>query len=158
MQIGDWVEADLYNGVIVQISNSYLFKEPVFNYSGDFPFLWDELEVPIKTDSDYQFGLEKFTQILQEIQGDYAQKAQIKWDKMTEKLMVEHARVQPMVTLRFDQNWITYTLRYVVDYKFRRDAKHKLTMEILKAINESGGRLIVGASTLEITGFPSGNK
>jgi small-conductance mechanosensitive channel len=30
------VDGDLYNGRIVLIANSYVFKEPVFNYSGDF--------------------------------------------------------------------------------------------------------------------------
>lgn len=39
---GQWVDGDLYNGRIVLIANSFVFKEPVFNYSGDFPFLWDE--------------------------------------------------------------------------------------------------------------------
>jgi hypothetical protein len=37
METGQWVDGDLYNGRIVLIANSYVFKEPVFN-SGDFPF------------------------------------------------------------------------------------------------------------------------
>jgi small-conductance mechanosensitive channel len=36
METGQWVDGDLYNGRIVLIANSYFFKEPVFNYSGDF--------------------------------------------------------------------------------------------------------------------------
>ena len=40
------MNADQYNGRIVKIANSFVFKEPVFNYSGDFPFLWDEIMVP----------------------------------------------------------------------------------------------------------------
>jgi small-conductance mechanosensitive channel len=39
METGQWVKADLYNGRIVKVANSFVFKEPVFNYSGDFPFL-----------------------------------------------------------------------------------------------------------------------
>ena len=48
MECGDWVKADLYNGRIVRIANSFVFKAPVFNYSGDFHFVWDEITVPIK--------------------------------------------------------------------------------------------------------------
>jgi small-conductance mechanosensitive channel len=33
MQIGEWVDGDQYNGRIVRIANSIVFKEPVFNYS-----------------------------------------------------------------------------------------------------------------------------
>jgi small-conductance mechanosensitive channel len=39
METGQWVDGDLYNGRIVLIANSYVFKEPVFNYSGNFR-LW----------------------------------------------------------------------------------------------------------------------
>jgi small-conductance mechanosensitive channel len=37
MEIGQWVNADLYNGRIVKIANSFVFKEPVFNYSATSP-------------------------------------------------------------------------------------------------------------------------
>lgn len=39
METGQWVDGDLYNGRIVLIANSYVFKEPVFNYSGIFNFV-----------------------------------------------------------------------------------------------------------------------
>jgi small-conductance mechanosensitive channel len=32
METGQWVDGDLYNGRIVLIANSNVFKEPVFNY------------------------------------------------------------------------------------------------------------------------------
>ncbi|MBL7961989.1 mechanosensitive ion channel, partial [bacterium] len=54
METGQWVDGDLYNGRIVLIANSFVFKEPVFNYSGDFPFLWDEIKVPIQYGSNYE--------------------------------------------------------------------------------------------------------
>ena len=47
METGEWVDGDLYNGRLVLIANSFVFKEPVFNYSGDFPYLWDEIKIPI---------------------------------------------------------------------------------------------------------------
>lgn len=53
METGQWVDGDLYNGRIVLIANSFVFKEPVFNYSGDFPFLWDEIKIPIQYGSNY---------------------------------------------------------------------------------------------------------
>ena len=46
MEVGEWVGADLYSGRVVRVANSFVFKEPVFNYSGEFPFLWDEITIP----------------------------------------------------------------------------------------------------------------
>jgi len=37
MELGEWVKGDQYTGRIVRIANSFVFKEPVFNYSSDFP-------------------------------------------------------------------------------------------------------------------------
>lgn len=52
METGQQVDGDLYNGRIVLIANSYVFKEPVYNYSGEFPFLWDEIKIPIQYGSN----------------------------------------------------------------------------------------------------------
>jgi small-conductance mechanosensitive channel len=154
MEIGDWVNGDLYNGKMVRVANSFVFKEPVYNYSGDFPFLWDEITVPIKTISDYKYTNEIFTKILREEVGDFADSSQKAWDKMIGKYDMENARVQPMIAMTFDQNWITFTLRYVVDFKSRRSTKSILFDKILTAINASEGKIQVASAAIEVTAFP----
>lgn len=154
MQIGDWVNGDLYNGKIVRIANSFIFKEPVYNYSGDFPFLWDEVTIPIKTEGDYLYAQQKFQEILNEVQGEYAKSAQEYWNRMTEKMMVENAQVDPMVTMTFDENWITFTLRFVVNYKRRRGTKHLIFTKALDMIRKSDGKLAIASAAMEITAFP----
>ncbi|MFD2564381.1 mechanosensitive ion channel domain-containing protein [Aquimarina rubra] len=39
MEIGKWVSTDNYTGRIVKLSNAFVFKGPVYNYSKDFPFI-----------------------------------------------------------------------------------------------------------------------
>ena len=154
MQIGDWVSGDLYNGKMVRIANSFVFKEPVFNYSGDFPFLWDEILIPIKSSGDYKYAREKFYEIINEVQGEYAKEAVVYWKKMTQKLMIEDAKVHPMIHMSFDQNWITFTLRYVVDFKKRRSTKDEIFSKCLDCINASGGRIEIASAAIEVTSFP----
>lgn len=79
MEIGDWVNGDSYNGRIVLIANSYVFKEPVFNYPGDFPFLWDEIKIPIQYGSNYEKANEIFQRAGTEVAGDLTQKSHEKW-------------------------------------------------------------------------------
>jgi small-conductance mechanosensitive channel len=153
MEIGDWVNGDLYNGKMVRVANSFVFSAPVFNYSGEFPFLWDEMLVPIKTDGDYGLAEKLFAEILNDVVGDYAREAEKTWKKMTDSYRLENARVAPMVNFTFDENWITFTLRYVVDYKSRRSTKHELSRRVLDAIRNSEGRIEVASTALEITSF-----
>ena len=157
MQVGDWVNGDLYNGKMVRVANSFIFKEPVFNYSGEFPFLWDEVIIPLKTESDYHLAKKEFLKILNEVQGDYAREAVGDWQKMTEKMMIEDARVEPMVHMSFDENWISFVLRYVVDYKKRRSTKDQIYSKCLDLINASEGKLKVASASMEITSFPTNN-
>lgn len=63
METGQWVDGDLYNGRIVCIVNSFVFKEPVLNYSSDFPFLWDEMKVPVRHGSDFELAGSVFKKI-----------------------------------------------------------------------------------------------
>ncbi len=155
MEIGDWVHGDLYNGRMTRVANSFIFKEPVFNYSGDFPFLWDEVKIPIKTNSDFDYARKEFFKIINDIQGEYAEQAKAHWDKMTEKLMIEEARVAPMVSMSFDENWITFVLRYVVDYKARRSTKDEIYTQVLSCINQSDGKIEIASAAFEITEFPN---
>lgn len=154
MQVGDWVDGDLYNGKMVRVANSFVFKEPVYNYSGDFPFLWDEIKIPIKTVGDYHYARKLFHGILMEEVGQYADSSQESWDKMLGSYKIENAQVQPMVSIAFNENWITLTLRYVVNYKTRRATKSRLYDRILTAIKESRGKIEVASAAIEVTAFP----
>jgi hypothetical protein len=156
MEIGDWINGDLYNGRIITLSNSYIFKETVHNYSSEYPFLWDELTIPIRTESDYHLARSIFTKVLSETCDSYATKSSESWQKLTNKFNVEDAQVSPMVTLSFDENWITFTLRYVVDYKKRRGTKDIIYTKILDEIAKHDNIIMIATSTLEISN-PSNN-
>jgi small-conductance mechanosensitive channel len=99
MECRQWVNGDQYNGRIVRVANSFVFKEPVFNYSGDFHFLWDEIVIPIKYGCDYKLARELFTKIAEEITVDYTVAARTAWKEMLHKYLIEDAKVEPMVFL-----------------------------------------------------------
>lgn len=150
MECGQWVNGDRYNGRIVRIANSFVFKEPVFNYSADFPFVWDEILVPVKYGSDYHEARQLLERVADEVVGEYARGAEAAWRDVVAKFLIEHARVAPTVTLSANENWIELTLRYVVDYKRRRATKDTLFTRILQEIDATDGRVGIAASTLNI--------
>lgn len=154
MEVGQWVDGDLYNGRIVLVANSFVFKEPVFNYSSDFPFLWDEIKVPVMFGSDYDEARELFGTVLNEVAGGLSASSQAKWKGMVSKFMVEDARTKPWVTLIFNDNWVEFTLRYVVGYKDRRGVKDALFTRILKEVEATEGRIKFASATFQVVGVP----
>lgn len=151
MEVGDWVDGDLYNGKMVRVANSFLFKDPVFNYSGDFPFLWDEVKIPIKTKGDQDYLRTLFEKILEEEVGQFARESAVSWERLTKQLFVEKAQVTPMVTMTFDENWATYTLRYIVDFKKRRTTKDQIYQAVLRGIRDSNGKVEIAEASMEVT-------
>ncbi len=154
MEIGQWVNSDLYNGRIVKIANSFVFKEPVFNYSGDFPFLWDEITVPVKYGCDYRLARTIFQRILTEITGDYAKHAKESWQDMIGTYRIESAELDPRVFLIANDNWMEFTLRYVVDYKRRRITKDLLFTRILEETDKTEGRVALASATFHLVEAP----
>lgn len=154
MECGGWINGDQYNGRVVRVANSFIFKEPVYNYSSDFPFLWDEIRIPVRYGSNYEMARQGFQQVLEEITGEHARKLKGEWRRMTDKYMLEDAQLAPMVTLKMDDNWAEFALRYVVDYKKRRSTKDKICSLILEFIEQSEGQIRLGAASFEVASIP----
>jgi small-conductance mechanosensitive channel len=154
METGDWVKGDLYNGRIVRVANSFVFKAPVYNYSGDFSFLWDEFTIPVKYGSDWRLAQELLEQAIAEHVGEFQSASAEAWKIMVGKFMIEEARTQPMVTLIANDNWIEFTVRYVVNFRKRRTTKDAIMRSLLTAFEANAGKVAFGSTTVELVGIP----
>ena len=156
MEVGEWVKGDLYSGRVVRIANSFVFKEPVFNYSGDFPFLWDELTLPIKYGTDWKEARAILVRVADEVVGEYTESSRAAWRTITRRFLVEDAMVEPMVSMVATDNWIEFTLRYVVDYKRRRRTRDRLFTRLLEEIERTDGHVAIASTTVQLVNGPPG--
>ena len=154
MECGAWVSSDLYNGRIVRVANSFVFKDPVYNYSGEFPFLWDEITFPIHYDSDIELTRRTLHAIAEEVVGDFTASVAANWMNLAREYAVEEARTEPMVTLSLTDNWVEFTLRYVVDFKKRRSTRDRLFSRFLEETQKSAGAIRIASATSEIVSIP----
>ena len=150
MELGEWVKSDLYTGRIVRIANSFVFKEPVFNYSGDFPFLWDEITVPVTYASDHRLAREILEKIIHTVIEEYSAYAKRAWKDIVKKYLVEEAMIDPVVTLVCTDNWIEFTVRYITDFKLRRSTKNRIFSLILEEFEKTGGRVKIASTTMQL--------
>jgi small-conductance mechanosensitive channel len=150
MELGEWVKGDLYTGRIVRIANSFVFKEPVFNYSGDFPFLWDEITVPVTYISDHRLAREILEKILHTVTEQYSTYAKQAWKDIVMKYMVEEAMIDPVVYIVCTDNWIEFTLRYITDFRRRRATKNHIFGLILEEFEKAGGRVKIASTTVQL--------
>lgn len=154
MECGGWIKGDLYNGRLILLSNSLMFKEHIINFSDGFPFLWDEIIIPVRTDSDYRLARSIIEGVGNAELLEMCEDSKLSWQNFVRQYRVEDVKLEPVVTMSFDANWIEFTLRYVVGYRLRRGVKDKLFSGILAGFEETQGRVQVASASLQLTEIP----
>ena len=70
------------------------------------------------------------------------------------QFLLENATVEPSVTLILNDNWMEFTLRYVVNFKVRRSTKDKLFTKILDEVEKTNGKVKFASTTLQLVETP----
>jgi small-conductance mechanosensitive channel len=154
MEIGEWVKSDNYSGRIVKISNAFVFKGAVYNYSQNFPFVWDEFTLPIRYQSDIDLAKAMVIEIATEHLSEYATQAEKEWKSVVHQYYIEDAEINPTLGITLTDNWVEFNLRYIVDYKKRRATKSLLNEVIRKRVQESNGKIEFASATYEVVSIP----
>jgi len=148
-----WIKSRQFTGRIVTVPNNKIFDEPVYNYTKDFDFIWEEVTLPIS----YQADRAKAESILMEA----AENFQVKVSDFNEDEIKEFHRryftlevpdLNPSVYFRLTDNWLELTVRFVARAHGVRGVKDKMSRFILKEIEKAG--IGIASATYEIVGLP----
>ncbi|WP_340199414.1 mechanosensitive ion channel family protein [Ascidiimonas sp. W6] len=154
MEIGEWVSSDNYSGRIVKLSNAFVFRGPIYNYSNDFPFIWDEFDLPVRYGSDMELAKKIIIEIAQHTLSEYVTQSITTWKEVVKKYYIENAQVEPTLAVTMTDNWVQFNLRYITDYKKRRSVKHQLNEQIGIAFQNTNGKVILASATVELVRIP----
>jgi small-conductance mechanosensitive channel len=153
MEIGEWVKADQYTGRVVSVANRVVFSDPVFNYTQHWPYLWDEIMIPITYGSDWRHAGEIMLQHSREYSSHLQTQAQAGLHALMKRYPVHDMPVEPLLYIVMTDNWIEMTLRYIVEARKRREVRGQLHLELLQHFG-SEADITVASATIEIVGFP----
>ncbi len=148
-----WVHSRQYTGRIVTVSNAKIFDEPVYNYTRNFPFIWEEMILPIAYDADHA----RAERILLEVAGRHTvpigEMGEPALLEMERRYFIRRAQMAPKVYFRLTDNWVELTVRFIARDHDIRDLKDAMSREILSALDEAG--IGIASATMAIVGFPS---
>ncbi len=147
-----WVRSRQFTGRIVTVSNSQIFEEPVFNYTRDFPLMWEEMVIPIT----YQADRARVESIMLAAASAHAVDADAlaaatKKD-LQERFGVSPLDLVPKVFFRITDNWLELTVRFVVDTHGVRSVKDAMSRIIVDELDKAG--IGIASATYDIVGFP----
>ncbi len=155
MEIGNWLHGDHNTGRIVTVSNAFIFKEPLYNYSAHLRFIWDEISLPITYESDWKKAIEIMTGAVRnhpQYQSLMPQ-AEEQRRQARRKLAVRITSLEPRVFFKMTDNWIELGMVYPVDNDLRRTFRSEVSQSIMSEFTEADIR--IASQTVAIVQFPN---
>jgi small-conductance mechanosensitive channel len=147
-----WVEARQYTGRVVTVTNDKIFDEPVYNYSAEFPYIFEEIRLPIR----YQDDRNRVEQILLDVARRHTLKISELGEhdlrEMERRYAMRRSDLGPRVYWRMTDNWLEITVRFLSRDSGVRDLKDAMTRDILKALDDA--KIGIASGTYAIVEFP----
>jgi small-conductance mechanosensitive channel len=147
-----WVFARQHTGRLVTVTNDKIFDEPVYNYTLEVPFIWDEIRLPISYKADRKRAEAILLECARQVVEPIANVGEPTRRRMQEKYFVDLGRLEPQVYYRLTDNWLELSLRFVArpfGVRALKDELSRLILERLEAAN-----IEIASATYDIVGFP----
>ncbi len=149
---GMWVRARQYTGRIVTVTNDKIFEEPVYNYSREFPFIWEEMQIPVS----YKDDRAKAEQIIL----DATTKHTVAITELSEEIVrdlekryfMRRSEMKPRVFWRLTDNWVEMSARFICKTYGVRELKDAISRDIIAQLDEAG--IGIASGTYEIVSMP----
>jgi small-conductance mechanosensitive channel len=129
-----------------------VFDEPVYNYTRDFPYIWDEINLPVKYGDD----ADRVERILL----DSARRHALTHEKIGEEEVqrlkdefgMDVGEVDPRVYWRMTDNWLELTIRFLAPDHGIRPIKDAMSREILDGLSKA--KIEIASGTYAIVELP----
>ncbi len=147
-----WVQARQYTGRIVRVTNGVIFEEPVYNYTREFPYIWEELRLPVPYNADRH----RVEQILLDAAARHTADISILGEEalttLEQRYVLKRSDLKPQIYWRLTDNWLEMTVRFLVPDWGIRSIKSAMSRDILDQLDMAG--IGIASGTYEIVGFP----
>ena len=147
-----WVHSRQFTGRIVTVTNDKVFDEPVYNYTHEFPYIWEEMRLPIR----YQDDRATAEKILLDAACRHAltcdQMGKDEVSRIDERFGIEIGEIDPRVYWRITDNWLELTVRFLAPDHGIRAMKDAMSREIMDELDKA--KIGIASGTYAIVEVP----
>lgn len=133
-----WVHSRQPTGRLIAVSNGTIFSEPVYNYSRDIPYIWEEIAVPIGYEAD-RAAAERI--LLEAARRHAVEPGRIEpatRERMRSVYGVGAEDAEPAVYWRITDGWLEMTVRFLVPDRGVREIKDRISRAVLDGFDAAG--------------------
>ncbi|HJP58545.1 MAG TPA: mechanosensitive ion channel domain-containing protein [Gemmatimonadaceae bacterium] len=133
-----WVRGRQYTGRVVHLTNDKIFDQPVYNFTREFPFVWDEIVIPVTHDADFRAAERILMDAARRHASESLEEARPALANLREAYFVKgEIELEPRVYMTVNDNYVQLALRFVSREPGVRLLKDALYREILTRLNEA---------------------
>lgn len=136
LEIGNWVRSDQSTGRVVHVPNHLIFSDALANYTSDFDFIWNELEVLVTFESDWDKAKQILQQITDEHLEEFVEKADRQVRRAQKAYLIYYRHLTPIVYTDVQDSGICLTIRHLANPRNRRGISQAIWEDILRAFEE----------------------
>jgi small-conductance mechanosensitive channel len=145
-----WVRGRQYSGRIVRVTNDKIFDSAVYNYTREFPYVWDEIVIPIHHGADRDKAEDILLTAARARTGDVVAEARPCIDQLRYRYFVRgEIDLDPRVYLTITDNWLELALRFLASEPGVRLMKDALYRDILAGFERAN--ISIASATSEVT-------
>jgi small-conductance mechanosensitive channel len=147
-----WVRGRQYTGRIVSITNDKIFDNPVYNYTRDFPYLWEEMHFPIPYAANRREAESIILEAARKHTSRISEMSREALEELERRYMVKREDLEPRVFFRLTDNWLEMSVRFVTEEHGIRVIKDAMSREIMDRFDEA--KIGLASGTYEVVGMP----
>lgn len=147
-----WVQARQYTGRIVRVTNAVIFDEPVYNYTREFPYIWEEIRLPIPYTADRNRAEQILLSVARKYTTDIASLGEDALAALERRYVLKRSDLEPKTYWRLTDNWLEITVRFLVPDWGIRPIKSDMSRDILDQFDQAG--IGIASGTYDIVGMP----
>jgi small-conductance mechanosensitive channel len=133
-----WVRSRQFTGRIVTVTNDKVFDEPVFNYTHEFAYLWDEISVPVLYSSDYAAAEKCLLAAAAKHALSREKIGEEELKRLEQRFGIDVGEIDPAVFWRITEDWLELTVRFLGPDHGIRHIKDKMSRDIIAGFERQG--------------------
>ncbi len=135
LELGDRVNGEQSNGIIVNIPNSQVFSSSLKNYTTAFKYIWSEMKVNVDLEADVNLHKKKLYEIVNNnaVIKSIPKKMDKAIDAASGDYRIYYNNLKPIIYTEYVDNHIEFTVRFLVHPKKERNVLDELWISIIKS-------------------------
>jgi small-conductance mechanosensitive channel len=147
-----WVKSRQFTGRIVTVTNDKVFSEPVYNYTDQFPYVWDEISIPLHFTDDRDRAEAVMLSAARRHALSDSKLGETEVNRLESRYGIRIGEIDARLYVRIADGWPELTVRFLAPDHGVREIKDAVTREILAEFDKAG--IEIASSSYEITAVP----